>query len=482
MLFSIEQTKNKSLIDVENSTVTLKLVHIEKFQGGTYINMNTSSAVLENCNLTSTDTKNDTVFIGCVNSTVTMKSLLVERFQGGVFLQVIVGRVHIQHSQFLKCASVPTLINIFNDSVLSVDNCTFTSNEGWLIYVEIASIGTLTNCVFRRNSVVSNSTQYGLTLVTAYLDSSILLDNCSFVNNTIHKGATLAIIKSIGMIENSVFKENTGNIKYTVGAVFTNNSRMLRINRSNFSNNVCGGVSSQNSLNIFILSCSFHNNSAKEGAGLFLHTNEDMQNNDSLNFHKITEVLQKYHLEKQIVSFLEGIHLLQLLGKKKTTIKNCTFHRNSAEHGGGIAAQNVLLTLEKCTFMSNSAVGFPSSPGGNGGAIDLHYSPTNITACVFKGNKGKNGGAVQSAGVSLNIKSSVFVDNQVTDGGAISFDSVHITTHANLFVSNSTFQRNKGINGGAIFSSASLTTIQASTFNENTAISIIDAFCKYLCL
>ncbi len=115
-------------VERERSSSDVQL-HIRGSQIESTLKIKDSIAILENCTTVSTQVAKEEIMVQAINSTITLKSLHVEMFQGGGFLQVTTGHVHIVDSTFAKCASKYPLINIFQHSVLSVDNCTFAWND-----------------------------------------------------------------------------------------------------------------------------------------------------------------------------------------------------------------------------------------------------------------------------------------------------------------------------------------------------------------
>ncbi len=155
-------------------------------------------------------------------------------------------------------------------------------------------------------------------------------------------------------------------------------------------------------------------------------------------------------------------------------ITKCTFVENSAGSGGAIASVNGSLHLAGNHFVNNSAIGSPANAEGNGGAVWLSQSPSNVTGCTFDRNKALFGGAISSLGKLLSIVTSNFVRNEavgskLTEGGAI---FIFMSQTGKLYVVNSTFYCNKASHvGGAIrvsFTGAQ-TSISQSNFQGNSA-------------
>ncbi len=120
-------------------------------------------------------------------------------------------------------------------------------------------------------------------------------------------------------------------------------------------------------------------------------------------------------------------------------VRDCVFLENRAtDHGGGaIYNENAVLTLERCRFEKNSAVGMSSGPAVGGGAIYTYNAPITAVDCAFVENRVEihdtgvpdddafraPGGAIQSYGNSgpagdMVIRRCTFARNRAGRGGA----------------------------------------------------------------
>lgn len=119
------------------------------------------------------------------------------------------------------------------------------------------------------------------------------------------------------------------------------------------------------------------------------------------------------------------------------TIRRCIFEGNSADVGGAIHTYQDL-TLDRCTFIANTAA-------GAGGAVASIGGTTVISSCSFINNSlpnGTLGGAVYSRGI-LVVTNSTFSGNSVSNGlgGAVFINGA-------LNLRNSTFSGNSSADGG----------------------------------
>lgn len=140
-------------------------------------------------------------------------------------------------------------------------------------------------------------------------------------------------------------------------------------------------------------------------------------------------------------------------------LTNSTFKNNSAEIGGAICGWGNL-TVTNSTFIFNSV---ESIDYANGGAICSGSGITKVINSTFYKNKGTGGGAIYSSGLS--VTGSIFKGNTAEYGGAI------INQGRNLTITNSIFKDNTaGHFGGAICSGAGgLTYVKDSIFTNNSA-------------
>ncbi len=145
--------------------------------------------------------------------------------------------------------------------------------------------------------------------------------------------------------------------------------------------------------------------------------------------------------------------------------RNCSFNANgsSASPGGGggaiFARVNSFITIDDSLFKFNVAAG-----GGDGGAIHLDTSNANINNCVFYLNSASFGGGIYAENaVMTTINGSEFSANQAGEGGAI-----HLYLNSSFALNDSDFIWNFGSagapgGGGAIFAEAS------SSFNAQVS-------------
>ena len=158
-------------------------------------------------------------------------------------------------------------------------------------------------------------------------------------------------------------------------------------------------------------------------------------------------------------------------------ISDTQFRNNSADRGGAIEVRENV-TLIRCVFENNSAI-------GEGGAVLLQNGlrTTLFEDCVFRNNTASRGGAI--SGTRADMDRCIFIGNTATGkspsvngfGGA--FDGSVEAMFQCIFYNNTAAE-----SGGAVRTSNSLSLFESCLFLKNTAptgaaisgVSTIDAF------
>ncbi len=435
-------------------------LHISGSQIGSDIRINDSNVILENCTLLESKVPTRHVLIDAINSTVIMKSLHIEMFQGGCFLQVTKGKAHIEDSEFINCTSgAGVLINIVDASLLTIDNCTYALNDGRLVNLGSSSIGTLSNSIFESNTV-TRSSAFIYHLARAHKGSTLIANNSYFFNYTVQAGATIGVDNSVGVIDNSSFIRNTAP---AFGVVSVRFSKMLMVSRSNFLHNNCRGVIANDSKTIFISASFFDGNSVAGqvgqaagvgGAILAIYV--------SLNLDK-SVFLNNSASHSDTYPAVSGGAVFLHYGSSKIT--DCKFESNTATVGGALRAEFVLLDIDSCVFVNNEGIGAT----GFGGAIAVTTSNSSandtlfITNSTFQGNKATMSGGAISSDIHTIIRASTFTANNGGSGGAISC--------GDAFITDSHFDTNRANNrGGALSALYGPHIISHTTFTFNVAL------------
>lgn len=194
--------------------------------------------------------------------------------------------------------------------------------------------------------------------------------------------------------------------------------------------------------NLTVSGCTFTANMAEYGSAIF--------NANTL------------YVDNSIFNGNLGLSISSIFNDADATaqVRNSVFTDNGVDGDAGAIENNGDLTLNGCTFTSNSAA--------SAGAI-MNTGTMNITGCTFTGNNAtyEVGGAILNTGL-LTINDSTFTGNTADDdgeaGGAI------FNEGGTINIKNSTFTSNTAdLSGGAIYSYNGVLNIADSVFSSNSA-------------
>ena len=148
---------------------------------------------------------------------------------------------------------------------------------------------------------------------------------------------------------------------------------------------------------------------------------------------------------------------------QSVSISSCTVLRNSADFGGGIAAENCGLTIANCTVSLNSAQ--------DGGGMDLRgASMPVITGCVLRDNTAsRNGGGMHSrSSKAVAIADTMIAVNSAKqNGGGLMCRNIGPLTVTNCTVIGNTAE----LGGGGVYATNQAdVSIDATTVSGNTAL------------
>lgn len=255
--------------------------------------------------------------------------------------------------------------------------------------------------------------------------STTIVTNCTFVNNyTTGKGAGVYSYHNSFILHDCIFIDNHADIEG-------------------------GGVYCNSTTNPKVVGCTFTNNSAGNGAGMY---------------GKYTDI----------------------------TVENCTFEDNDAFDfkGGGIYGYSGSLTITDCNFISNS--GFFSA----GGVSAEYYCDLTMTDCVVSKNSAQIGAGVDiydncnaaltNCQVTSNSAESYAAGIKSTKNCIVTMTACTITDNSaeleygggvvnskfsNMLMTNCTISKNSaGTSGGGVYSgSYSVTTLNDCIINGNNA-------------
>ncbi|PRP87620.1 hypothetical protein PROFUN_04647 [Planoprotostelium fungivorum] len=384
---------------------------------------------------------------------------------------------------------------------LSVINNTFIDNYaiysgGAIGIVQSVNTITISNNIFQNNSVLYSSSG-GAISISGGAGGVIAIDNCQFNSNSAYRGAGIFItgIYETTSVIDSTFSLNSAlssggalcleaastiqsfsmegcsisqhkSRQWGAGVSLLANVPVVVIDKSTFTQNAAqngyegGGVFMTGGTSLSLTSCTFHDNSAASGGGMYV----------SNGFN--TSIVQDTVFTRGSASLGGGLYLNSEEGSN-ITLSSLTFNDNTAFIGGALYIKGSLLLLQitDTVFDSNSAT------LTNGGGI--FFSLVSAENILLRGLNFFNNSAAGAGGAGY-ILSSVrsarsslqnmqLRDNSASgDGGALYFQGVF----SNISVNNNQVTGNyAGGNGGGflILSSSSNFIITSSNFSQNSA-------------
>ncbi len=367
------------------------------------------------------------------------------------------------------------------DSNITVRMSSFEANQGQAIHVSHSKV-MISESLFQANRGL-----LGL-VISAQYTSTVVIDNCQFINNSVSSintwaeiashekdysvmvyGGSLATFWKVNMtILNSQF---TGNNATQTGAIMVQNSKLI-VDNCTFSENKAGGNNMKD--------LDHPDNIMKTVGGAILAWNSELTVNKSRFDQNLAKGPEMAPNQKNITVLGGAVYAF---GNVTGNIGHSHFDGNQAPQGGAIyVARNSAVTINGCTFHNNMATGMesrqPVAPVG-GAIMGSDNTTIRIWNSSFKGNQAFVGGAIaleqntslttnnctfslnnalqndnikQSAGgaihgqheVVINLIMSHFLNNSACVGGAVS-----LTYHTTLIVDNSTFIDNKATGIGS---------------------------------
>jgi len=272
----------------------------------------------------------------------------------------------------------------------------------------------------------------------------------------------------------------------------------FNITGGNASNNADVDITFRNGGGIFSYStievnnCTFYNNFARGGGGIYISPGAGGGNGSSVDNCFFYNHLNASQGACLLVTGLNDFTLTNSTFKDNTTVRgafypntcsnvmvdNCTFENNQTleEDGFGGAIfvwQNVGLLITNSIFKNNIA--------GNAGVIyhdgrDTGINPSNLIMrnCDFEGNQANDfsGGVIYGWQSGFTLEDCEFLNNSSLNGGAVYFDHREHTPKAeNVMITNCDFIENEATDfgGGAIYVWRGSMTVDNSFFDENIA-------------
>jgi predicted outer membrane repeat protein len=310
-------------------------------------------------------------------------------------------------------------------------------------HVNLIQFSTIGNVIL--TNITANNNNYDGAVLLASHVSNVTIAGCNFNDNKAR--SILYVIDAIRLaVTNSGYKSNNcsdrtvnaGGISHFTGCNFT----------SNINHGVRSTISAEIGIKMFIFWCSFSHNSATAYGGA-IYSSGSMSVNDC-SFMSNSALYYG-----GAIFYQNGTNAL---------IARSTFTNNSARlYGGAIYVQHSNISIVDCSLIGNSA----RNGGGGGVAFYGVDSVVTLQGSSFSHNSATaNGGAICSSG-SMSVNDCSFMSNSALYyGGAI-----HHQFASNALIARSTFTNNSArLYGGAIFAvTASNISIVDSSFIGNSA-------------
>ncbi len=250
----------------------------------------------------------------------------------------------------------------------AITDCTFTRNVsefGGGLQNHTASNAVITNCQF----VANEANAAGGAMENEYSNPEVT--GCTFRQNSAKWGGGMRDMESNPTVVNSTFSENTA--QHGGGGMQNFNSRPV-LNNCRFTGNVAevadnnynslgGGILNSGASNTTLTDCTFGDNSAEWGGGLFNSSSDPQVNNCEFIDNKAALAGGAITNEDQSSPVITG----------------CRFTNNSAGWGGGVRNYQSFPVITNCLFIGNIAK-------NSGGAVQSQESNVRITNCTISGN------------------------------------------------------------------------------------------------
>ncbi len=323
------------------------------------------------------------------------------------------------------------------------------SNMGGGMYIAgVKGTATVINSTISGNTAIAGA-GYGGGIVNYGVDN-LIIDNTEISGNKAICGGGI-FQQGFAVYDNNLTLQNNSKVNNNTatgtwgGGVYAVSSKLNATNTEINGNNAqyAGGVfcytSNVNLGNGTVIS----GNTAKAGAGVYSHTNK-------------TFVIDGATINNNTATNGNGGGVY-VTATALADIKNSTISGNSGNVGGGIYTVNNTLNVENTKFVGNEATGISSDVAG--GAIFADNCKTTIAGSTFTDNKANRnnacGGAVATRKGELTITSATATDGTIVESAftnnsaAGNGGAVFTRAAENVTINNSTFDGNKGFNGGA---------------------------------
>jgi hypothetical protein len=353
---------------------------------------------------------------------------------------------------FSNNSTVGGAVLLNNCSAPSIDNCTFESNTnagaagGAMHLINCTNI-TLSNSKFLTNTAtIAGALVYDSGDQATTDPNNLVMTNCEFKSNTASNGVGGAMrnVQGSYTMINCTFEENSatssgGQIRNDTNGdnVVYNNCTFRKGNSGGW-----GGAHTSYGAGVYtIKNCLYTENVASRLGGCVNHGFEAMSSYDSCTFSLNTSTTSS------------GGALALQNNNTSIVVTNSFFGDNKCEGSGGAifsgaTSSSSIVAVDKCEFITNSAVGASSFGGAiNVGENGPDIATLTLTNSIFGFNSAAlQGGALNLSDINANITSCLFYENSAIDpgtGGAIS-NNCSDSNHVEVLILNTTFADNYG--------------------------------------
>ena len=373
------------------------------------------------------------------------------------------------------------IINIADNGILTVKNCSFFNNSGSAIYA-LRSLLQVQSVNFS-----SNGAKHGPGILASL--SVIQVTKALFHNNVATTLGSITILHNSTLIATETCF--SGNMAQYGSAISIKYNSFLNITKSTFKKNYAfymGSIYVQDGVHGHIRNCSFQNNIAVQGAALSMWLDVKL----AIEFCSFIE----NEASKTIVDDMNPKSLRQifqtpqnLINYKTKIQKSSKSHTNTKKQasGGAISRyQNVTVIIDTCRFTKNKAgfsfgavfVGlnsssqilsslFTNNTAPQGAAVGLsHTTEVLISNTTFRYNFANQTAVVYIYSVvSMKVTNCCFSSNQAEQKAGVFL----INRVVNVTIANSTMYNNNSPEGAVLYAVSSNVKIYNCSIVKNSA-------------
>lgn len=346
------------------------------------------------------------------------------------------------NNTYIDGSGLARCFHLYSYSTITLINITikngYSEANGGGINLELGSTLILYNCTFLNNTVYNANGG----AICSQRDTVIEINNCKFLNNNavrvsdldwnrFKKGMGSAIdinINSNLTIKDSTFKNNVGYL-----------STILIVSNTDTEYQVS---------NLYVNNSIFENNTSNSNGVIYL---------DELGKAQILNS----NFKKNVIKTDTGTLVLD--SPVSATINNCVFEENRGFKGAAIHIKQFEqrvgdVSIISCQFIKNRAA-------EQGGAIYSKSNNLQISGSKFNENAAMVGGAIYSNLEAIRITGSSFYKNSASDsGGALYLKNDYINVVSSSFTRNSA-----SVEGGAVYSKTQNVVSSGCSYSGNIA-------------